>query len=257
MERIEKRDASKLHYLASSSMHPANTYFHFSFANYYDPKRMGFGALRVFNDDDISPKNGFGRHPHRDMQIISYVVRGQLTHWDSVTNTQETIGRGHVQAISAGTGLWHSEMNIHDEWCRFLQIWILPEQAGGPVRYEHKAFTPEDRANKLVHIVGNPSNKTDVPLYVNTNVNLYASEVIDNQSQVEFQLKPGRQAYINCIEGDLNVALTAEGQVKAKEGARVETLSEKDTLEIREAQSLVFSSSTGYGHFIIIEMPAD
>lgn len=245
MQYGQKREAAKLHYLASSPMHPANTYFHFSFANYYDPKRMRFGALRVFNDDDISPRNGFGRHPHKDVQIISYVVRGKLTHWDSVTNTQETIGRGHVQAISAGSGLWHSEMNEGDEWCRFLQIWILPEQVGGPVRYEHQAFTPEDRANKLLHIVGNPSNKAEVPLYVNANVNLYASEIIDAHSNVEFNLKPRRQVYINCVEGSLEVAIKGEKTV---------VLEEKDTLEIKGNQELNFSSAQGYGHVIIIEM---
>lgn len=248
MNRIEKREASKLHYLPSSPMHPANTYFHFSFANYYDPKRMGYGVLRVFNDDDIQPKNGFGRHPHKDMQIISYVVRGQLTHWDSVTNQQETIGRGHVQAISAGTGLWHSEMNIHDEWCRFLQIWILPEQAGGPVRYEHQDFSPEERANKIVHLVGNPNNQSKVPLHVNADVNLYASEVIDSETQLNFDIAEGRQVYINCIEG--NLTLTAQN------GERIE-LAEKDTLTLNNEHSLVFSSDQGYGHFIIIEMKAE
>ena len=245
MQQIIKHEAEKLHYLPSSSMHPANTYFHFSFANYYDPKRMGYGVLRVFNDDDIQPKNGFGRHPHKDMQIISYVVRGHLTHWDSVTNQQETIGRGHVQAISAGTGLWHSEMNMHDDWCRFLQIWILPEKAGGPVRYNHQAFSEKDRENKLLHIVGNQTNKDQTPLYVSADVNLYASEITDDKAQVSFSLKAGRQAYINCIEGHLEL----EGQdIK---------LAEKDTLMLSEEQDLVFTSSKGFGHFIIIEMQAD
>lgn len=248
MHTIQKREASKLHYLASSPMHPANTYFHFSFANYYDPKRMGFGVLRVFNDDDISPRNGFGRHPHKDVQIISYVVRGQLTHWDSVTNQQETIGRGHVQAISAGSGLWHSEMNMHDEWCRFLQIWILPERTGGPVRYEQKGFETESRANTLLHIVGNPANQDDVPLYVNADVNLYASEIINTQKELVFDLKEDRQAYINCVEGSLEVR--PQGSLSSESIK----LLEKDTLELKDAQSLVFSSVAGYGHFIIIEM---
>jgi len=250
MQAVQKREASKLHYLPSSSMHPANTYFHFSFANYYDPKRMGFGVLRVFNDDDISPRNGFGRHPHKDMQIISYVVRGKLTHWDSVTNKQEAIGRGHVQAISAGTGLWHSEMNAHDEWCRFLQIWILPEKTGGPVRYEHQAFEPETRANKLLHIVGNQANTAQAPLRVNADVNLYASEIIDSDKTLTFELKAGRQAYINCIEG--SVQLESEALK-----AGITRLDEKDTLELKGEHSLVLSSACGYGHFIIIEMQAD
>ncbi|WP_354625150.1 pirin family protein [Psychromonas sp. MME2] len=99
----QKISASELHYLPSSEVHPADTYFHFSFANYYNPVRMHFGALRVLNDDEIKPHSGFGRHPHQDMEIISYIISGKLTHWDNVTEQQETIGRGHVQAISAGT----------------------------------------------------------------------------------------------------------------------------------------------------------
>jgi redox-sensitive bicupin YhaK (pirin superfamily) len=231
-------------------MHPANTYFHFSFANYYDPKRMRFGALRVFNDDDISPRNGFGRHPHRDMQIISYVIRGKLTHWDSVTNKQEAIGRGHVQAISAGTGLWHSEMNAHDEWCRFLQIWILPEHAGGPVRYEHQAFEPEARANTLLHIVGGQANKGKAELSVNADVNLYVSEIIDKDTVLTFELKAGRQAYINCIEGSVQFE---------SQGVNADSLhlDEKDTLELKGEHSLLISSRSGYGHVIIIEMQAE
>ena len=237
----QKISASELHYLPSSHMHPANTYFHFSFANYYDPTRMGFGALRVFNDDDVKPHNGFGRHPHKDMEIISYVVNGKLTHWDSVTQKQETIGRGHVQAISAGSGIWHSEMNKHDEWCRLLQIWVMPPKRGGKVRYTHNKFELADRENKLLHIVGNPKNKDSSPLYVNADVNFYASELTDSRAVVEFELKPGRQAYINCVEGDMHI----EGNP---------SLSEKDSLELKEPGTLQFSLKGKHAHFIIIEM---
>ncbi|PKH03322.1 pirin family protein [Psychromonas sp. MB-3u-54] len=191
----QKISASELYYLPSSAMHPANTRFHFSFANYYDPTRMSFGALRVLNDDDVTPHSGFGRHPHRDMEIVSYIVKGKLTHWDSVTKSDETIGRGHVQAISAGSGIWHSELNKQDDWCRFLQIWIMPPKTGGPVRYNHQQFELKDRENKLLHIVGNPKNKDSSPLYINSDVNLYVSELSDSRAIVEFELKPDRQAY--------------------------------------------------------------
>lgn len=237
----KKISASELHYLPSSDMHPANTQFHFSFANYYDPARMGFGALRVLNDDDVVPHGGFGRHPHRDMEIVSYVVKGKLTHWDSVTQKEETIGRGQVQAISAGSGVWHSEMNKHDEWCRFLQIWILPPQRGGAVRYNHQGFELADRENKLLHIVGNPENKDTAPLYLNSDVNLYASEITDSNATVEFELKPGRQAYINCVEGSMNI----EGYPE---------LNEKDSLELRADGKIKFSAKGEHAHFIIIEM---
>lgn len=237
----QKISASELHYLPSSHMHPANTRFHFSFANYYDPTRMGFGVLRVFNDDDVKPKGGFGRHPHKDMEIISYVVKGKLTHWDSVTQKEETIGRGHVQAISAGSGVWHSELNKQNDWCRFLQIWITPPKRGGEVRYNHKGFELKDRENKLLHIVGNPKNKETSPLYINADVNFYASEITDSRATVEFELKPGRQAYINCAEGSVQI----DG---------FPALNEQDSLELTEPAKLTFSLKGKHAHFIIIEM---
>jgi len=222
-------------------MHPANTRFHFSFANYYEPTRMGFGALRVFNDDDVKPKSGFDRHPHKDMEIISYVVQGKLSHWDSVTKKEETIGRGHVQAISAGSGVWHSEMNKQNNWCRFLQIWVTPPKRGGKVRYNHQGFDLIDRENKLLHIVGNPKNKASSPLYINADVNFYASEIADSRATVEYELKPGRQAYINCVEGSMHIEGFPE-------------LNERDSLEVTAPTKLKFSLKGKHAHFIILEM---
>lgn len=236
-----KLSADQLHYLPSSDMHPANTYFHFSFANYYDPDRMNFGSLRVLNDDDVMPHGGFGRHPHRDMQIVSYIVKGKLTHWDNATNKEETIGKGHVQAISAGSGVWHSELNQQDEWCRFLQIWIMPPASGGPVRYNNRRFKLEERENKLLHIVGNPNNKESASLYVNSDVNLYVSELTDPEASVTYKLLPGRQVYINCIEGSVNI----DGYP---------SLDEKDSLELTDGDEIKFSLKGEHAHFIIIEM---
>ena len=121
MKKYKKINAEDLHYLEATDMHPANTYFHFSFANYYDPKNMNFGVLRVINDDEVKPNTGFGTHPHHDMEIFSYIVAGKLTHRDSAGN-HEVLSRGHVQCISAGTGVTHSELNEQNDWCRFLQI---------------------------------------------------------------------------------------------------------------------------------------
>ncbi|MDG2394369.1 MAG: pirin family protein [Thalassotalea sp.] len=240
-QAYQKISASELFPVPSSRMHPANSRFHFSFANYKDPTRMGFGALRVLNDDDVIPHGGFGRHPHKNMEIISYVVAGKLTHWDSVTKKEQTIGRGHVQAISAGSGVVHSEVNKQGQWCRFLQIWIMPPKSGGPVRYNNKQFNLADRENKLLHIVGNPKNKGSVPLYINTDVNLYASEITNSCATVEFELKPGRQAYITCIEGSMHV----EGYP---------SLNERDSLELRANGKIKFSLKGKMAHFMIIEM---
>ncbi|HJV76084.1 MAG TPA: pirin family protein [Noviherbaspirillum sp.] len=236
-------DAASLHYLPASAQHPADTFFHFSFANYYNPENVNFGVLRVLNDDDVLPHSGFDKHPHRDMEIVSYVVSGKLTHWDSATGITEVIGRGHAQTVTAGTGVWHSEMNNHGEPCRFLQIWILPPANGLPVRYDSHKFDAADRLNKLLYIVGNPASKDEAPLYLNQDVNFYVSELTDPHAQVSFSVQAGRQAYINNVEGVVEI----DG---------VATLAERDALEIVGPAELRFSLADEKAHFIIIEMVA-
>lgn len=236
-------DAQSLHYLPASPMHPADTYFHFSFANYYDPDKLNFGVLRVFNDDDVLPHSGFDKHPHRDMEIVSYVVSGQLSHWDSATAVEDSLGRGQVQTVTAGTGVWHSEMNNQNENCRFLQIWILPPANALPVRYGNRKFDAADRLNKLLHIVGNPANRDEVALTLNQDVNFYVSELTDRDARVAFSVKAGRQAYINNFEGTVDIAGLAP-------------LGERDALEIVGPAELSFSLTDEQAHFIIIEMAA-
>ena len=240
-KHYKKIDASSLHYLKASHMHPANTYFHFSFANYYNPKNTNFGVLRVLNDDDVKPQNGFGEHPHKDIEIISYIVKGELTHWDNTSDVEKTLKRGNVQILTAGNGIWHSELNKHAGWTRFLQIWIMPPTKNLPVRYENHTYTKQQRDNNLLHIVGNPSNKAQVPLYLNQDVNLYASELSDATKKVSFSLQKGRQAYINNIEGNVAVKDIA-------------TLEERDSLEIIGPAEIEFSLAGKSAHFIIIEM---
>jgi hypothetical protein len=235
-----KISAGSLHYLEASRMHPANTYFHFSFAQYHNPVRMNFGHLRVLNDDDVRPQGGFGTHPHRDMEIVSYIVGGKLTHRDSA-GFHDTLGRGHVQTISAGTGVTHSELNEEEGWCRFLQIWILPEAADLPVRYENHKFDLKDRENKLLLIVSNSKNKGQAPLYVCQDVNLYVSELTEKDKSVNFSLEEGRQAYLNCFEGSINI----EG---------FPSLGERDSLELHGKSELEISLASDNAHFILIEM---
>lgn len=238
------KPAESLHYLPHSNMHPSDTYFHFSFANYYDPTNMRFSLLRVLNDDSIAPHSGFGKHPHKDMQIVSYIIDGQLTHWDNVTNKEETIGAGHVQAISAGTGVWHSEKNLHDTPCRLLQIWLLPPHAGGEVRYSHKKFAAEERQNQLLHIVGNPKNKDQTPLYTHSDSNIYVSEITDKDTVIKFNLRQDRQVYISCIEGDVIL----QDDIK---------LAKRDAIEVTQTGTLQLVSHSGYGHIILIELPRE
>lgn len=131
--------------------------FHFNFANYWGGKE-NFGALRVVNDDLVKAHNGFGRHPHRNAEIFSYVVKGELTHQDSLGNI-ESLGRGSVQYLSAGTGVSHSEMNQGNTTCRFLQIWFMPVATGHKPQYGSSIYTKADRHNTLLRILGGTGGK--------------------------------------------------------------------------------------------------
>jgi redox-sensitive bicupin YhaK (pirin superfamily) len=241
MDKLYRKiNADHLHYMEASRMHPANTYFHFSFAEYHNPMRMNFGTLRVFNDDEVRPQGGFGTHPHREMEIVSYVVGGKLTHRDSA-GFHDTLERGHVQIISAGTGVSHSELNEGKAWCRFLQIWILPEAAHLPVRYENHKFALKDRENKLLHIVGNSKSRGQAPLYVFQDVNLYVSEMTEKGKSVSLTLEKGRQAYLNCFEGSIDIE-------------NFPSLGERDSLELHGKSELNISLASDNAHFILIEM---
>lgn len=144
----------------------------FSFANYHDPRHMGFHALRVINDDRVAPGQGFGTHPHRDMEIISYVLEGGLEHRDSM-GTGSVIRPGDLQRMSAGTGVLHSELNASkSEPVHFLQIWLLPDQHGIPPSYEQKNFPRESRLGRL-KIVASPDGR-DGSVTVHTDAVVYA-----------------------------------------------------------------------------------
>ncbi len=240
MEKYKKVAAEDLHYLKASEMHPANTYFHFSFANYYDPDNTNFGVLRVINDDDVKPHGGFGTHPHRDMEIFSYIVAGKLTHCDSAGN-HEVLSRGHVQCISAGTGVTHSELNEQDDWCRFLQIWIVPEAGNLPIRYELQKFSFTDRNNKLLHIISGSRSKELAPLQLNQDVNVYVSELTEKDARISFTLHEGRQAYVFCFEGSVDIQ-------------DYPSLQERDALKIHGQANMAFTPASETAHFIIIEM---
>jgi quercetin 2,3-dioxygenase len=197
----------------------------------------------VLNDDSVLPHDGFDRHPHRNMEIVSYVVSGQLTHWDSATQVEDTLSRGDVQIVTAGTGVSNSELNHGDERCRFLQIWILPPAIGLPVRYANRKFDPAARRNTLLHIVGNPGNQDQVSLHLNQDVNLYVSELTAPGASVSLSLAAGRQAYVNNIEGRVAIGGLTE-------------LGERDALEIVGPAELEFSLAGENAHFIVIEMSA-
>ena len=208
--------------------------FHFSFAGYYNPNNMNFGVLRVINDDLIDQEEGFDTHPHKDMEIISYVVQGELTHADSMGN-KRSLKRGHVQYMSAGTGIYHSEHNYGDEILRILQIWILPDKNGYTPNYGDYMFDWSLRKDKWLKIVSNING--DAPIKINQDVNIYVLELA-NKKEIEFTVGKNRQAYLVQIEGESDI-----NDIQ---------LSPKDALEIIEENILI--KSNGISHYLVIEM---
>lgn len=175
-----------------------------SFAEYFNPDNTNFGVIRVMNDDLVQPKRGFGTHPHANMEIITYVVDGELTHKDSM-GTKETLRRGSIQFMTAGTGIYHSEFNDGDKPLRFIQTWISPKRSNLTPNYGSYAGDLKHRKNSLCHLVSNvqdPSSST--PVEVNQDVDCFASEIEFGQ-QITHGLDEGRQAYMLCIEGGVSV----------------------------------------------------
>ncbi|MGJ0319453.1 pirin family protein [Aliarcobacter cryaerophilus] len=168
--------------------------FHFSFAEYRNPKNINFGVLRVLNDDLVEAKTGFEMHPHENMEIISYIVDGEITHKDSMGNS-ETLKRGEVQYLSAGDGIYHSEKNESDKILRLLQIWVFPPQKGLPRLYGSHKFKEKDRYNKLLNIVSSQDGDSAIKIY--QDVNIYVSEF---DKELEFEIKEDRQIYFVQIE---------------------------------------------------------
>lgn len=171
--------------------------FHFSFADYYNPDNMNFGVLRVLNDDIISPKTGFDTHPHKNMEIISYVVKGELTHGDSMENISK-LHRGHVQYMSAGTGVTHSEYNHAAPYLRILQMWIVPNEDGLTPSYGEHRFNWAERKNTWLPIFS--GDKELAPIHINQDANGFVG-CFDYKQKMTFEVAENRQAYLVQIEG--------------------------------------------------------
>jgi redox-sensitive bicupin YhaK (pirin superfamily) len=178
-----------------------DTHYTFSFSDYYDPKHMGFRDLRVINEDVVSAGRGFGMHPHRDMEILTYIIDGELNHRDSM-GRGAAIKRNDVQRMSAGTGVMHSEVNQSKQPVHLLQIWILPEAEGLKPSYEDRTFSPEEKQNQLRLIASHDGR--DSSTTINQDASVYAS-LLDSGKSVELALKPGRHAWVQLISGELDV----------------------------------------------------
>lgn len=192
--------------------------FHFSFAEYGNPKNRDFGVLRVMNDDLVQPKRGFGTHPHRDMEIITYIVEGELTHKDSM-GTEESLGRGSIQFMTAGSGVRHSEFNHGDRPLRFIQTWITPSAYGLQPNYGSYSGSASERKGKLQHLVSNVKDESvKTPVEINQDCNAFATELKTGE-KVALDLPVGRMAYLLCMEG--GVRLNNEASLSRHDAAEI------------------------------------
>ena len=186
-----------------------NTWHTFSFADYHDPQFMGFKALRVINEDRVQPGEGFGTHPHRDMEIISYVIDGALEHKDSMGNGT-VIRPGEVQRMSAGTGITHSEFNHSSkELVHFLQIWIFPDTKGLEPGYEQKFFSDEDKRGRL-RLVASKDGR-DGSLTIHQDAALYDS-ILEEGMKIDYPVPAGRHLWLQVVCGAVNVNGVSLGQ---------------------------------------------
>jgi redox-sensitive bicupin YhaK (pirin superfamily) len=199
----------------------------FSFANYYDPKQVGFSDLLVINDDRVAPAQGFGKHPHRDMEIFSYVLEGALEHKDTM-GTGSVIEPGDVQLMSAGRGVAHSEFNhsptspVH-----FLQIWIVPNQTGIAPEYQQQHFTPEEKRGRLRLIIS--PDGAENSLHIHQDARVYAG-LFDGDESATLTLAPNRYAYVHVARGSVSVNGVALG--------------EGDGVRVRDETALTLSNGT-------------
>lgn len=222
--------------MGTSNLGWLESQFHFSFAEYRNPENVNFGVLRVLNDDIVHPQSGFDTHPHKDMEIVSYIIDGEITHKDSMGN-KETLKRGEVQYLSAGDGIYHSEYNLHESKdLRLLQIWIIPPKKGLPKLYGSHQFKKEYRRNRLLNIVSSKEGNAPVKIY--QDVNFYVSE-LEKSENLNFQINNKRQIYFVQIEGKSKI-----NDIELNSG---------DALEITKEKKIdIEAISTS--HFLFIEM---
>ena len=197
------------------------SYHSFSFADYRDPAHVQFGPLRVINEDRVAPGAGFGRHGHRDMEILSYVLDGELAHEDS-TGTRSTIRPGDVQRMSAGTGVMHSEFNASkDRPVHFLQIWLLPDRAGIAPGYEEKRFEPAEKRGRL-RLIASPDG-AEGSLRLQQDARVYAT-LLDGEERARLDVAGGRRLYVHVARGEVEAHGTALGAGDALKLSGVERL---------------------------------
>ncbi|WP_018130806.1 pirin family protein [Effusibacillus pohliae] len=212
--------------------------FSFSFAEYYDPKNIRFGPMRVLNDDIIQPDSGFGMHPHSEMEIVTYMISGELLHQDSAGN-REVLRAGELQRMSAGTGIYHSETNPSAEQpAHLLQMWFLPDTPRLTPSYEQKGFPREAKINKLLPVVSN--RNYDGNLHIHQDMTIYLS-ILEAGRQIAYQTEAGRRTHLFVIDGQL----TLNGKEKMDPG---------DAARIEGETELALAADSG-AEFMLIDLP--
>jgi redox-sensitive bicupin YhaK (pirin superfamily) len=210
---------------------------HFSFANYYDPDRVNWGSLRVWNDDTIQPQTGFPPHPHRDMEIITYVREGAITHRDSMGNVGRTEA-GDVQVMSAGTGVRHSEYNLEDGVTRIFQIWIMPDREGEQPNWGSKPFPKAERDGGFVTLASG-MNGDDDALPIRTNARVSGVTVKAGET-VRYSLGEGRSAYLVPATGKVEVNGVA---AEARDGVAIRDVSEIAVTAINDSEIILVDAA--------------
>lgn len=229
---IEKRPFSELGRFQNDWL---NAHYHFSFSNWYDPKRMGWGALRVWNDDEIAPQSGFPPHPHRDMEIITYVRTGAVTHEDSMGNRGRTAA-GDVQVMSAGTGVRHSEYNLEDETTTLFQIWIQTDRPGAEPSWGQREFPKSDRSGRFtVMASGDPA---DDALKINADARVLGATLKTGET-ISYPLGEGRHAYLVPAVGQVEVNGVA---LDARDGAAIKDEAEITIKALADAELVMVDS---------------
>ena len=195
-----------------------DTTHHFSFGEYFNPDKMNFGPLRVFNDDTIQPGTGFDLHQHHDMEIITYVIDGELEHKDNQGN-HGIIQPGEVQRMSAGSGIMHAEFNHSKEKpLRLLQMWIFPNKKGLPPSWEQKKFSREERLDKLLLVVAPDDTMVEKALHIHQDTAFYISSLTPSHT-IEYKQNPGRKSYLFVIDGEVQLN---QDMMKSRDAARIE-----------------------------------
>ena len=214
-----------------------NAKHHFSFANYYDPERMGWGALRVWNDDEIAAKSGFPPHPHADMEIITYVREGAITHQDSMGNKGRTES-GDVQVMSAGSGVRHSEYNLEDATTRIFQIWIEPTERGGKPSWGAKPFPKADRSGRFVTLAsGLAGDEEALPIRADARV---MGATVKAGERVSLPMDPARHAYLVPATGAVEVGGV---RIDARDGAAITDVESIDIVGLEDAEVVLVDAA--------------